>query len=186
MLVAGLMSAGLAGVASAQTRPTPAEFPPPDYRGQQYVDSKGCLFLRAGTAGATECFPRVTRKGVPLCGNPPSGNRVPIAGEAGGAVEAAPDTPTVKDVAPAEVEAPKVTLDQGHFVAIGSFGVAENVEKAMTRLRALNYPVARGSLSGNGGLVTVFAGPFDSAEAATRAAGELRGAGFPDAIALAP
>jgi hypothetical protein len=61
----------------------PAELPPADYRGQQYVDSKGCLFMRAGTDGQTLWIPRVTRDGVPLCGNPPSGTRVPIAGEDG-------------------------------------------------------------------------------------------------------
>ena len=61
----------------------PAELPPADYRGQQYVDSKGCLFMRAGAEGQTLWIPRVTREGVPLCGNPPSGIRVPIAGEAG-------------------------------------------------------------------------------------------------------
>ena len=41
-------------------------------------------------AMAVLCFigriPRVTREGVPLCGNPPSGQRVP-------AVEASPDAP---------------------------------------------------------------------------------------------
>ena len=66
----------------------PAELPPSDYRGQQYVDSKGCLFMRAGAAGQTLWIPRVTRDGVPLCGNPPSGKRVPIAGEAGFGAEA--------------------------------------------------------------------------------------------------
>ena len=61
----------------------PAELPPSDYNGQQYVDSKGCLFMRAGVSGQTLWIPRVTRDGVPLCGNPPSGTRVPIAGEPG-------------------------------------------------------------------------------------------------------
>lgn len=62
---------------------TPAEFPPADYRGQQYVDSKGCLFMRAGEGAQTVWIPRVTRYGIPLCGNPPSGKRVPVEGEAG-------------------------------------------------------------------------------------------------------
>jgi len=73
----------------------PAELPPPDYAGQQYVDSKGCLFTRAGRPGEVIWLPRVTRKGVPICGNPPSGRRVPVAGTAAtdpaapGATEAA-------------------------------------------------------------------------------------------------
>jgi hypothetical protein len=59
----------------------PAELPPKDFAGQQYVDSKGCLFLRAGPKGDETWIPRVTRDGVPLCDNPPSGQRVPVAGE---------------------------------------------------------------------------------------------------------
>lgn len=57
----------------------PAELPPPNYAGQQYVDSKGCLFVRAGQSPDREVWvPRVTREGKPLCGNPPSGQRVPV------------------------------------------------------------------------------------------------------------
>ncbi len=75
----------LAGI--AMTAPTraelslPAEVPPPDYAGQQYVDSKGCLFMRAGQPGDETWIPRVTRDGVPLCGNPPSGKRVQVVEE---------------------------------------------------------------------------------------------------------
>jgi hypothetical protein len=81
-LAVGLL---LAGPAAAQLA-VPAELPPDDYAGQQYVDSKGCLFMRAGPKDAETWIPRVTREGVPLCGNPPSGQRVP-------AVEASPDAP---------------------------------------------------------------------------------------------
>jgi hypothetical protein len=73
----------LAGPAAAQLA-VPAELPPDDYAGQQYVDSKGCIFMRAGPQGDETWIPRVTRDGVPLCGNPPSGQQVP-------AVDASPD-----------------------------------------------------------------------------------------------
>jgi hypothetical protein len=59
----------------------PAELPPADYAGQQYVDSKGCLFMRAGPEGNERWIPRVTREGTPLCDNPPSGQRVPVVDE---------------------------------------------------------------------------------------------------------
>ena len=42
--------------------------------------------MRAGPKDAETWIPRVTRDGVPLCGNPPSGQRVPV-------VEASPDAP---------------------------------------------------------------------------------------------
>lgn len=166
---------------------TPAELPPASYRGQQYVDSQGCLFLRAGSTG-NDWIPRVTRAGVPLCGYPPSGNRVAIVGEAGAAA-VLPDpeadaTPPPPEAAPATTEAAGTTIAGGHMVAVGSFSVPENAERSMARLKALNYPVARGRLSGSDGPVTIFAGPFATPEDAARAERELRGAGFPDAVRM--
>jgi SPOR domain len=70
-------------------------------------------------------------------------------------------------------------------VAVGSFAVAANADRAAARLKALNYSVARGRMEGgSAGLLTVFAGPFASSDHAARAAGELRGAGFPDATVI--
>ncbi len=92
--VALLVLALSAGPGLAQELGGPAELPPPDFAGQQYVDSKGCLFARAGTPGKVVWVPRVTRDGQRLCGNPPSGRRVPVAEEDGIAAipEAAPAT----------------------------------------------------------------------------------------------
>ena len=74
------LAAGLALVGPvAADMAGPAELPPDDYAGQQYADSKGCLFLRAGPKGDETWIPRVTRDGVPLCDNPSSGQRVPVA-----------------------------------------------------------------------------------------------------------
>jgi len=188
----GLLAALFCAPVAAREPLTPAELPPRDYRGQQYVDSRGCMFLRAGTDARAEWIPRVTRDGVPLCGNPPSGKRVPIVGEAGaGAVlpdpEAADDAasppPTTPDLATPEPAKPETAkLASGHLVAVGSFAVPENAERALARLKALNYPVAQGRMAGADGPVTIFAGPFATAEDAARATRELRGAGFPDAI----
>jgi hypothetical protein len=73
LVLAGLVLAGLVLAGPAEAGPEPSELPPPDYAGQQYVDSRGCLFLRAGYGGQTLWVPRVTRGGQPLCGYPPSG-----------------------------------------------------------------------------------------------------------------
>jgi hypothetical protein len=156
----------------------PAELPPPDYAGQQYVDSRGCLFIRTGTPGNEIWFPRVTRKGEPLCGYPPSGRRVAVAG---GGAATAPGPAAGAETTGAET----ASVSGGYFVAVGSFGVAANADKASARLKSLNYPVARGRMQGgSAGLVTVFAGPFDTAAAAAKARTELRGAGFPDAVVM--
>lgn len=80
ILGAAALCVVLAGPSVAEL-PGPAELPPKDYAGQQYVDSKGCLFLRAGPKGDESWVPRVTRDGLPICDQPPSGRRVPVAGE---------------------------------------------------------------------------------------------------------
>ena len=164
----------LPGLARAELRP--AENPPAGYAGMQYVDSKGCAFLRAGTDGAPLWVPRVSRGGVQLCNFPPSGKRVPIASADGTAATVAPDDPPAP--APAGAE-------DGFLVAVGSFGVASNVDRAAAAVQALGLPVAQGRISGaKQTLVTVFAGPFASEADARAALATLRSSGFPDAIVM--
>lgn len=167
------VAAGTGAARADLTRP--AELPPASYAGQQYVDSRGCLFMRAGTPGNEIWLPRVTRDGVPLCDNPPSGRRVPVAEEGAAATPAAP----AEGAEAAEATAP--VAGEALYVAVGSFGVAENVSRAEERLRVLGYPAARGKPRASG-LVTVYAGPFETAQAAEAARSALRAGGFPDAI----
>lgn len=163
---------------------TPAELPPADYAGQQYVDSKGCMFVRAGTGGKVIWLPRVTREGVPVCGNPPSGHRVPVAEEVG--VQPVPLATTSGSQAEA-MTAGQGASGEGYFVAVGSFGVAANADKAAARLADLEYQVIRGQVQGAAStLTTVFAGPFPDADAAAKARDALRAKGFADATVIRP
>ena len=50
----------------------PAELPPAGFTGRSFVDSRGCIFIRAGSAGRVTWVPRVTRNARLVCGFQPS------------------------------------------------------------------------------------------------------------------
>ena len=50
----------------------PKEFPPTGFVGNQYVDSTGCVFVRAGVNGQITWIPRVDRNRKLVCGFEPS------------------------------------------------------------------------------------------------------------------
>lgn len=52
--------------------PVPAEFPPASFVGKQYIDSKGCAFIRAGSQDEVVWVPRVTRSRELVCDMQPT------------------------------------------------------------------------------------------------------------------
>jgi cell division septation protein DedD len=72
--IALISSSVSASALMAQTQPgsEPAEFPPTSFKGKQYVDSAGCVFIRAGIDGNVSWVPRLTRKRAGVCGFKPT------------------------------------------------------------------------------------------------------------------
>jgi len=84
------------GVVSAQT--VPAEQPPASFVGDQYIDSDGCVFIRAGFGGQTNWVPRVSGERQHICGQQPS---LPSSTTAAIVAAPAPAAPPPLVIAPA-------------------------------------------------------------------------------------
>lgn len=69
LALAGVWAISAVGQATMEG---PAEIPPLSYEGREYVDSTGCMFIRAGVDGNVVWVPRVTRNREPVCGLPPT------------------------------------------------------------------------------------------------------------------
>ncbi|SLN63941.1 Sporulation related domain protein [Roseovarius gaetbuli] len=92
-IAAALFGAMQGNAQSLRDAPTPAEFPASSYQGRQYVDSRGCVFIRAGVGANVTWVPRITRDRKALCGFQPS------------VAKAAPAAAPAAKPAPAEVAA---------------------------------------------------------------------------------
>ncbi|MEL7255653.1 MAG: SPOR domain-containing protein [Pseudomonadota bacterium] len=104
---AAIAATGWADLAVAQSSPkaVPAEFPPASFTGRQYVDSTGCVFIRAGIDNDVSWVPRLTRGRQQVCGFQPSLSASAIAqvNAPRATAPAAASTP-----APAPAPAPRV------------------------------------------------------------------------------
>jgi hypothetical protein len=71
LVIFGVM-AGPASAQGLQAPSPPAEQPPDSFEGAQFVDSRGCVYVRAGLSGTTTWVPRVNRQRQQVCGAEPT------------------------------------------------------------------------------------------------------------------
>lgn len=93
ILAIGIMSLGAqANAQSLRSDNGPAELPPASFKGKQYVDSKGCVYIKAGYGTRITWVPRVNRSRKVFCNsrNKPSLNASQLARTS--------DTPTTRVV----------------------------------------------------------------------------------------
>ncbi|WP_281842220.1 SPOR domain-containing protein [Sinisalibacter aestuarii] len=81
MTLAALVTGTAAEAYTLQQAARPAEYPPASYRGDVYVDSRGCAYVRANIGTAVNWVPRLSsdRKTV-ICGLTPTANVAAVTG----------------------------------------------------------------------------------------------------------
>jgi hypothetical protein len=136
LAVAALITAlGTSGASPVQasTKDAPAEFPPTSFKSTQYVDSRGCVYIRAGVDGATQWIPRLTRQRRHICGMEPT--KIANAGPAAptrraNVVQITLDSPV--EAEPVSAPAQRQTRKQASKVAVKPAPAA--VTQARTRV----------------------------------------------------
>lgn len=102
---------------SASDLPAPAELPPASFGGNQFVDSTGCVYVRAEIDGAVAWVPRVNRQRQLICNQTPTRfagvnpveDPAPAPAVPPAAAPQTPATPVARATVEADAPAPATT-----------------------------------------------------------------------------
>ena len=142
VLAIGILSFAVVG--NSQTLRTdsgPAELPPKSFKGKQYIDSRGCVYIRAGYGTRITWVPRVNRERRVFCSprNKPSLSPAQLA-----AITGEPATrmvkPVAKATAPAKPAVPKATVRTAAATPAPTPKVQPKPAKKSTGLFGTNKP----------------------------------------------
>ena len=123
LLSVAIVAATVASTASLAQIGGPSNLPPTSFKGQQFVDSRGCLYLRAGFGGAVNWVARLDRNHKPICGMPPTGG---MAAQAAVAADMAPDATAAAQAPQTATVAEVPTAPSKGFNLAGLFGIGPN------------------------------------------------------------
>lgn len=118
-----LSSIGVVSAQSLRNSSGVVELPPAGYSGKQYVDSKGCIYIRAGQAGNVTWVPRVTRDRRQVCGYKPSLAATGVVVRVASIPTPKPKTRSVRNVPVVKLtptvipNAPKIKAPRGYRTA---------------------------------------------------------------------
>lgn len=152
-----ILGMSLGGMAIAQ--PVPAEMPPADYSGRDFVDSKGCVFQRMVFSGVVGWVALLGADGEQVC--------APVQPAKPDAEPAAAQTPA-KETAPVAKPEKSATLPKGFWVQVGAFGQTANAEAEVAALKKMGFSVMTTPVK-KGRFIAVLAGPFADRGAAAAA-----------------
>lgn len=110
LLVSGFGIYSLPAAAQDSVRDVPVNFPPASFQGRQFVDNRGCVYIRAGVDGAVTWVPRVSRQREQVCGQSPTFGNRQVAAPASPTPTTGPEPVQITATPPAQTAVPAQTV----------------------------------------------------------------------------